>query len=150
MRNRRLIQIIRSIFAEALSSDEDEVDEFGNSYLENLENFATKKATENGVEMSAEVKEDEGMSDSHSKKSTKSQYRNQLFICADSDEDDDDDDDFDETTLETYVTPIDDDKSENPIDEYITFCEVMHGKIRRRPVAAIRSLAHNACDTFLF
>lgn len=49
----------------------------------------------------------------------------------DSDEDDDDDDDeFDETTLETYVTPIDDEKSENPIDEYITFCEVMKSKFK--------------------
>lgn len=57
----RLIKITKIILAEALSSDEDEVDEFSNSYLENLENFATKKAHENGVEMSAEVKDDDGM-----------------------------------------------------------------------------------------
>lgn len=43
-------------FAEALSSDEDEVDEMGSCYLENVKNFATKKANEMGLEMSAEVK----------------------------------------------------------------------------------------------
>lgn len=41
---------------EALSSDEDEVDEFGTSYLENVQNFATKKAAELGLEMNAEVR----------------------------------------------------------------------------------------------
>lgn len=43
-------------FPEALSSDEDEIDELSNSYLENLENFATQKAAEHGIEMNAEVK----------------------------------------------------------------------------------------------
>lgn len=42
--------------AEALSSDEDEVDENNTSYLDNIKNFATKKANQSGFEMSAEVK----------------------------------------------------------------------------------------------
>lgn len=44
------------ILIEALSSDEDEVDENNLSYLERVENFATKKATQAGFEMSAELK----------------------------------------------------------------------------------------------
>lgn len=43
---------------EALSSDEDELDELGPSYLGNVKNFATKKAAEMGIEMSAELKVD--------------------------------------------------------------------------------------------
>lgn len=42
--------------AEALSSDEDEVDENNTSYLDNIKNFATKKASQGGFEMSAEIK----------------------------------------------------------------------------------------------
>lgn len=45
-----------SPFAEALSSDEDEVDEMSNCYLENVKNFATKKSNDLGLEMSAELK----------------------------------------------------------------------------------------------
>lgn len=41
---------------EALSSDEDEIDECGTSFLENVQNFASKKAAEHGIEMTAEVK----------------------------------------------------------------------------------------------
>lgn len=41
---------------EALSSDEDEVDENNTSYLDNIKNFATKKASLGGFEMSAEIK----------------------------------------------------------------------------------------------
>lgn len=41
---------------EALSSDEDEVDELGTSYLENVQNFASKKALEAGISMSAELR----------------------------------------------------------------------------------------------
>lgn len=44
------------LFIEALSSDEDEVDENNTSYLDNIKNFATKKASESGFEMSAEIK----------------------------------------------------------------------------------------------
>lgn len=41
---------------EALSSDEDEIDEYGESYLKNLKEFAVKKSTEQGIEMSAELR----------------------------------------------------------------------------------------------
>lgn len=46
------------------------------------------------------------------------------------DEDSDDDSelsdfDLDETTLETYLTPIDDEDADNPIDEYIAFQQVI-------------------------
>lgn len=41
---------------EALSSDEDEVDEMGSCYLENVKNFATKKLNDMGLEMNAEIK----------------------------------------------------------------------------------------------
>lgn len=43
-------------FTEALSSDEDEVDENNTSYLDSIKNFATKKANQSGLEMSAEIK----------------------------------------------------------------------------------------------
>lgn len=47
----------------------------------------------------------------------------------DDDEDDDDseisDFDIDETTLETYLTPIDDEEADNPIDEYIAFQQTL-------------------------
>lgn len=43
-------------FLEALSSDEDEVDENNTSYLDGVKNFATKKASQLGFEMSAEIK----------------------------------------------------------------------------------------------
>lgn len=51
------------------------------------------------------------------------------------DDDDESDDselsdfDLDETTLETYLTPIDDEDCDNPIDEYITFQEVINRKL---------------------
>lgn len=43
-------------FLEALSSDEDEVDENNTSYLDGVKNFATKKASQLGFEMSAEIR----------------------------------------------------------------------------------------------
>lgn len=43
-------------FVEALSSDEDEVDENNTSYLDSVKNFATKKASQMGLEMSAEIR----------------------------------------------------------------------------------------------
>lgn len=43
-------------FLEALSSDEDEIDENNTSYLDGVKNFATKKASQSGFEMSAEIK----------------------------------------------------------------------------------------------
>lgn len=53
------------------------------------------------------------------------------------DEDDSDDSelsdfDLDETTLETYLTPIDDEDCDNPIDEYIAFQQVITRKLKHR------------------
>lgn len=45
-----------------------------------------------------------------------------------SDDDDDSDDEMDETTLESYTTPIDDEEADNPIDEFITFQQVLASK----------------------
>lgn len=53
---------------------------------------------------------------------------NDIFLQQDDEDDSDDDDlsdfDIDETTLETYLTPIDDEDCDNPIDEYIAFQQV--------------------------
>lgn len=89
---------------EALSSDEDEIDELNSSYLENVKNFASKKMAEHGLEMNAEIKDEDEDTD---------------------DEDDDSNDELDETALETYTTVIDDEEADNAIDEYVTFQQVM-------------------------
>lgn len=36
---------------------------------------------------------------------------------------------MDETTLESYTTPIDDEEADNPIDEFITFQQVLASAI---------------------
>lgn len=46
----------------------------------------------------------------------------------DSDESEFSDFDLDETTLETYLTPIDDEDGDNPVDEYIAFQQVITRK----------------------
>lgn len=46
----------------------------------------------------------------------------------DSDADDDTDSELDETALESYTTPIDDESTDNPIDEFVTFQQVMTSK----------------------
>ncbi|XP_013114275.1 importin-7 [Stomoxys calcitrans] len=89
---------------EALSSDEDEIDEFAPDYLEKLAEFSKAKASEAGFEMKAEIKDDE-------------------------DEDDEDEEDsideLNETALEGFTTPIDDEEDENAIDEFVTFKNVI-------------------------
>merc|ERR1712083_26747 len=84
--------------ADVLDSDEDEIDEAGNQYLETLENRIHKHSNGN-IETSIED---------------------------DSDSDDSDEEDYDgyeETSLESYTTPLD--EEENKIDEYQIFKEVM-------------------------
>jgi len=83
--------------SELLGSDEDEVDEKGSKYLENLE--ARVHAQSNGAV--------------------------QASIEDDSDFDDSDDEDYtvDESSLDSYTTPIDDE--ENSIDEYLFFKETL-------------------------
>lgn len=46
----------------------------------------------------------------------------------DSDADDDTDSELDETALESYTTPIDDETGDNPINEFVTFQQVMTSK----------------------
>lgn len=90
---------------EALSSDEDEIDELGPSYFERISNLAQEKGAEAGFDIKGAVK--------------------------DEDEDDDSDADdleSDETVLESYTTPLDDEETPDAVDEYITFSEVMSSK----------------------
>lgn len=89
------------IEGEVLSSDEDEIDEVGNEYLEKLQERVSKKANNNAFAVNAQLQD------------------------ADS-EDDDDDEDYEaneETALESYNTPLDEDNC--PIDEYIVFKDIM-------------------------
>lgn len=93
------------IIVEALSSDEDEIDELGPSYFERISNLAQEKGAEAGFDIKGAIK--------------------------DEDEDDDSDADdleSDETVLESYTTPLDDEETPDAVDEYITFSEVMSSK----------------------
>lgn len=92
---------------EALSSDEDEIDEFAPDYLEQIAEFSKTKAAEAGIEMKAVIKDDDEESD---------------------DEEEDSIDDLNETALEGFTTPLDEEEDENAIDEYVTFKEVISGK----------------------
>lgn len=94
---------------EALSSDEDEIDTFAANYLEQISDFASKKGLEAGFEMKAEFKDDK-----------------------DDDEDSEDNeeesmDDLNETALESFTTPLDDNEDETAIDEYVVFKEIIAG-----------------------
>ncbi|XP_063698998.1 importin-7 [Culicoides brevitarsis] len=89
---------------EGISSDEDEVDELGASYFERVSELAKTKGAAEGFEISAEVKDEDSDEDS---------------------DDDNDSDELDETALEAFTTPFDDEDSPNAIDEYIVFQDVM-------------------------
>jgi len=92
------------IDSELLDSDEDEIDEEGQAYLESLQEKVNKAAVGSGFKVNATIEDEED------------------------DEDDDDDDEYDaceETSLEAYTTPLDDDDC--PVDEYNIFREVLGG-----------------------
>ena len=90
---------------EALSSDEDEIDEYAPNYLEQVAEFSKSKSAQAGFEMKSEVKDDDDV---------------------DSDNEEEDSiDDLNETALESFTTPIDDESLETAIDEYVTFKEVI-------------------------
>ncbi|XP_076310776.1 importin-7 msk isoform X2 [Tachypleus tridentatus] len=78
---------------EALESDEDEIDDEGTDYLERLARKAKAKSPFNITSSTIE------------------------------DDDDDDDEEGEETALESYTTPIDDE--DNFIDEYVIFKDVI-------------------------
>lgn len=93
-----------------------------------MKNFATKAGAKVGLDISAEVKV----------MSPCTVRLNKIIIIInfpkqdedeDSDEDDFSDYDLDETALEVYMTPIDDEETDNElIDEYIVFQETIAGK----------------------
>ncbi|XP_045784073.1 importin-7 [Maniola jurtina] len=79
---------------EVLSSDDDDIDQMNSEYLENLARMATKNSTQQGINMTAKIEEYDS---------------------------DDDEDDFepDETAIECYTTPLD--ENDCTVDEYIKF-----------------------------
>nr|XP_034824409.1 importin-7-like [Maniola hyperantus] len=79
---------------EVLSSDDDEIDQTNTEYLENLARMATKNSTLQGINMTAKIEEYDS-------------------------EDDDDDFEPDETAIECYTTPLD--ENDCTVDEYISF-----------------------------
>lgn len=96
------------IFTEGISSDEDEIDEMGPNYFERISKLAASEGAKQGFEVNVSIKDD----------------------SEDDDDDDDDDsgDELDETALEGYTTPIDDEDSADAIDEYVAFQEVMKSR----------------------
>ncbi|XP_030570286.1 importin-7 [Drosophila novamexicana] len=89
---------------EALSSDEDEMDEMAPNYLDKLADYTKTKGPAAGFEVKAELKDDEEDSDDEAEESVG---------------------DLNETGLETFTTPIDEEENESAIDEYWTFKEVI-------------------------
>lgn len=95
---------------EALSSDEDEMDEMAPNYLDKLAEFSKTKGAASGFEVKAEIKDDDEDSDDEAEESVG---------------------DLNETGLETFTTPIDDEENDSAIDEYWTFKEVITGKSKQ-------------------
>ncbi|XP_013147479.1 PREDICTED: importin-7 isoform X1 [Papilio polytes] len=93
--------------AEVLSSDEDDIEEMNNEYLENLARMAVKNSAEQNVNLIAKLEEIES---------------------------EDDDDDFvpDESAIECYTTPLDD--KDCPVDEYVNFKNALLALSAREPV----------------
>eukprot|EP00088_Acartia_fossae_P059404 TRINITY_DN7049_c0_g1_i12.p1 TRINITY_DN7049_c0_g1~~TRINITY_DN7049_c0_g1_i12.p1 ORF type:complete len:452 (-),score=157.33 TRINITY_DN7049_c0_g1_i12:228-1382(-) len=89
---------------ELLDSDEDEIDDEGQQYLESLQEKVQKGAAANGFQVKASIED----------------------VGDDSDDDDDDLDGLEETSLEAYTTPLDEEEGEL-IDEYLIFRDVMSG-----------------------
>ncbi|XP_035736175.1 importin-7-like isoform X1 [Vespa mandarinia] len=91
---------------EVLSSDEDEIDDASQEYLEKLQEKVTRSSGQHGFNVSASIQDGHG------------DHR--------SDVDDEDDSDYDaneETALESYCTPLDSEDTNQ--DEYVVFKEVM-------------------------
>lgn len=108
---------------EALSTDDDEAED-----CTTLGGALVKKSAEHGFSMTAELRVGTWS------------IRWKLFLFSikiqliqddtddDSDDDDDSDTELDETALESYTTPIDDETTDNPVDEFVTFQQVMTSK----------------------
>ncbi|XP_058126531.1 importin-7 [Anopheles ziemanni] len=93
---------------DGLSSDEDDVDEMS-PYFKNVTKMVQDKASEAGFEVTASIQDADSDDDDE-----------------DDDDDDDDGDEIDETALESYTTPLDDEENPNAVDEYILFQDVMN------------------------
>lgn len=91
------------IFLDILSSDEDEIDDQGQDYLESLSRRATNAMAPQGMNISATIND----------------------VDDNSDDEDSDFEPTEETVLETYTTPIDEEECE--VDEYQAFKQVMTG-----------------------
>jgi hypothetical protein len=94
---------------EVLSSDEDEIDEQGQEYLENISRRAISAGNAAGMAITGTIND----------------------IEDDSDDDDSDFEPNEETMLEAYTTPLDEENC--PIDEYDVFKEVMTRLERMQP-----------------
>lgn len=114
------------LFAEALSSDEDDIDEMDSNYLDNLAEFSKMKADKAGFDMKVEMKVTcESFSTDFSFLLIQTWFFQEAEEKSDGEEEeDDDDDDLNETALESYTTPIDEEETDAAIDEYMTFKEV--------------------------
>jgi len=89
---------------ELLDSDEDEIDDEGQAYLESLQEKVNKAGNQQGFQVKATIQDEE----------------------EDSDSDDDDYDGLEETSLEAYTTPLDEEEGEQ-IDEYMIFRDILSG-----------------------
>jgi len=87
-----------------LDSDEDEIDEDGQVYLESLQEKVQKAGGGSGFQITASIEDGEDSDDLS----------------------DDDYDGMEETSLEAYTTPLDEEEGEN-IDEYMIFKEILGG-----------------------
>lgn len=74
--------------------------------------MAQAKGNESGFEISAEIKDED----------------------SDDDDSDEDSDELDETALEGFSTPLDEEDGPNAIDEYMVFQDVMQSKFSFLPV----------------
>jgi importin-7 len=94
---------------EGISSDEDEMVECNDSYMNRIGELAQKKGSEQGLEIVATVKDGDS---------------------EDEDSEDDDSDEGEETALEGFTTPLDEEESPQYVDEYLVFSDVMRGKTK--------------------
>lgn len=110
-------------FLDVLSSDEDDIDDANQEYLEKLQDKITRTSAQHGFNVNATIQDGHG------------DHRS---------DDDDDDSEYDgneETALESYTTPLDSDDSNQ--DEYVVFKEVIQSKylkynIRDKLISSIK------------
>lgn len=95
---------------EGISSDEDEMNELDNTYMERVAELAKQKGQDQGLDIVATIKDGESEDD---------------------DSDDEDYDEGEETALEGFTTPLDEEEGTDYVDEYIVFSDVMRGKAKK-------------------